>query len=301
MEGPLELEQTRSGGRFTAAVRSIRPVPPLLWLLFSEGVNHLRAALDNVVWHMAEQHYGAIDTSAAPRVALPIHADQGRFERWCGRVSKACLDALVPGSTLGDRILALQPFVDTESAVPSSNEFVAQTQGVSVERAHALLLLQGYSNADKHRAIRVAVTRTSASRFDQPLLGQHLAFKELQVGDVLASGDWGQPVPMETSTAVMIARPEPFLALVAPAKELGRLHRYVADVAVPMLVLGLTAPGGLPPQVDLHDTGQTSSERLSSGTWPEALERLDEDTARLYVQALDKPWKFPSVLDQDDV
>ena len=47
MAGPLEMEQRRNGDRSTSVLTGIRPVPPRLWLLFSEAINHLRAAIDN--------------------------------------------------------------------------------------------------------------------------------------------------------------------------------------------------------------------------------------------------------------
>lgn len=46
----LEVRQVRrSDGRFRALVSAVRPIPPLISLLYSEAISHLRAVLDNVV------------------------------------------------------------------------------------------------------------------------------------------------------------------------------------------------------------------------------------------------------------
>ncbi len=54
-EGPLDHLQTRNGECFSVEVRKIRPIPARISLLFSEAVNHIRSALDNVIWHLVEQ------------------------------------------------------------------------------------------------------------------------------------------------------------------------------------------------------------------------------------------------------
>lgn len=45
MDGPLGFEQLRRDGLTQMVVKSLRPVPPEASLLFSEAVNHLRAAV----------------------------------------------------------------------------------------------------------------------------------------------------------------------------------------------------------------------------------------------------------------
>lgn len=84
--------------------------------------------------------------------------------------------------------------------------------GEKVEDAHPLRLLQEYSNADKHRAIRVAVARTTSSRQNEPFLAQDRGFKELQVGDLVGRTTWGKIVVMDCRTAAFVERPEPFSA-----------------------------------------------------------------------------------------
>ncbi|TRW46446.1 hypothetical protein FJ693_05620 [Georgenia yuyongxinii] len=293
------MEQRRDGDQFTAVLTGIRPVPPSVWLHFSEAINHLRAAIDNTVWYLVDQAQGPVDGPAAARVNMPIHSDAKPYKKWCDARRKDGLHALLPDSEVGRRIRQLQPFVDTESAVPSKGAFIASMQGDEVENAHPLVLLQGYSNADKHRAIRVAVTRSASTRFDQPLHGQDLAFKEFQVGQVLASGTWGEIVPIETNTAVMVQRPDPYTAVVPPATELGFLHKYVSQVVVPVLTFGVELPGVVPPQADLTDNGMTDAERLRAGGHEPAKDRLAQETLRMFGEAMGKGWKVPPISGDD--
>lgn len=234
---PIELEQERRDGRFTTRVRSIRPIPPRISMLFSEAVNHLRAAIDNVVWYLVIQAQGPV-TKAANKVALPIHDDQTKYDAWQRDRFSAGLTAFGVGTQLNSRIHALQPFVDQGSGIPSSSSQFAALTGTHVEAANPLKLLQGYSNDDKHRAIRVAVPRTSGGQAVSEPGGADRAFVELRVGDIVSEGNWGEPVLLEQTSAVMIQRPSPYGALVSPANEISRLVTYVAHEAVPRLVTG---------------------------------------------------------------
>ncbi len=300
LEGPLDIEQRRSGDINRSILAGIRPVPPMVWLLFSEAINHLRAALDNTVWYLLEQAQGPVTGAAATRVAMPNYADERSYEKWCAGRVKDGLPELSSAGVLGARIRSLQPFVDTDTSVPSMSEPLVALIGERVELAHPLSLLQAYSNTDKHRAIRLAAARSMASRPDEPLLGQDLRFRELRVGDVLATGKWGHPLLFETSTAVMMRRAEPYKAMVPPATELALLQRYVVELAIPTLAFGLAAPGALPPQVDLSDTGQTDAERLQCAGSRFATERLAALTQKRYVEAMQRGLQFPPVIDDTE-
>lgn len=185
--------QTRHGDRFTVRVLAIRAIPPRIFLLFSEAVNHLRAALDNVIWYLVERAQGPMTGHAATQVALPIYDDDLRFAAWQRRRVRAGVTACDSTTALGQRIRALQPFVDCASRIPSTMPMLAVLMGVEVEDAQPLVLLQGYSNDDKHRTIRVAVPRTTGGRVDHPPGGSDRAFVELRVGDVVAEGHVGSP------------------------------------------------------------------------------------------------------------
>jgi hypothetical protein len=186
-EGPLDLEQVRSGDRFTTRVSMIRPIPPRISLLFSEAVNHLRAALDNVVWYMVEAAQGPVTGRTALKVNLPIHDDETKLDNWRRDRVGAGLTAFDSATTLGERIRSLQPFVDKSAGIPSTGTWLAAYTGTEVEPAYALKLLQGYSNDDKHRTIRVTVPRTSGGRVDR-VSAAPCAFVELKVGDVVSEG-----------------------------------------------------------------------------------------------------------------
>ena len=297
LEGPLDLVQTRHGDRFSTRIRTIRPIPPRITLLFSEAVNHLRAALDNAIWYLVEQSQGPATGRAATQVALPIHDDQEKFDAWQrGRVG-AGLTAFDSTTALGQRIHALQPFIDQASGIPSTVPLLAAFMGVQVEVAHPLTLLQGYSNSDKHRAIRVAVPRTRGGSVDQPSDGSDRSFVELQVGDVVAEGTWGQPVVVEQTTAVQIQRPDPYAALVAPANEISKLTTYVAHTAIPHLVTGGSLPESLPMKVDLDDSGVGALERLTAGDRQAAQERLRPLMTAKYLEAEARPVQFPTTVE----
>jgi len=86
-QAALTLRQSRRGeGRFRASVESVRPVPPIAALLFSEAVNHLRAVLDNAVWHLVVTHSEPLGEQAARKVALPIYRDSTSFAAWAEQV-----------------------------------------------------------------------------------------------------------------------------------------------------------------------------------------------------------------------
>ena len=297
LEGPLEMQQVRRGNAVDIVLRGIRPIPPLVSLLFSEAINHLRAAIDNTVWYLVEREHGPVKGSAALLVAMPIVTKEQALDDWVKKREKAGLSALGPNAVLGERVRSLQPFADSATSIPSTKPLLALLLGEVVEDAHPLRLLQGYSNADKHRSIRVAVARTTSSRHDEPFLAQDRSFKELRVGDLLARTTWGKLVMFDSSTAAVVERPEPFVALVSPVKELSHLHRYVSRVAIPVLVTGLELPHSLPPRVDLSDNGRSARERLCAGSWDDAEARLAPANAERFAEAMNRDAHFPDVVD----
>ncbi|WP_431843026.1 hypothetical protein [Calidifontibacter indicus] len=183
LENPLVLQQRRrKDGNVRAVVSAVRPVPPLAALLFSEAV-HLRSVLDNVVWFLAARVHPTEELSDSARraIALPVHTDPNRYDKWAGARVKDGLAVFAPSHNIGARIRRVQPFADASSSVASSSEIMAYLMGAQVERAHPLQLLQGYSNDDKHRTIRIGVPRATSTRLDQPLLGQNRGFREMAV------------------------------------------------------------------------------------------------------------------------
>lgn len=126
-------------------------------MLFSETVHHLRSAVDNAVFYVAEKEYGQSFTREEARIVSMLVYDQPeKFDTAVKRVitGKNAIRAFGPDAALGKRMAALQPFNDN-AVLPSMNPLLATMMGVEVVNAHPLALLRDYSNKDKHRAIRV--------------------------------------------------------------------------------------------------------------------------------------------------
>ena len=297
LDGPLHLEQVRRGEEVQTFLKSLRPVPPETSLLFSEAVNHLRASIDNVVWYLTEQEHGNLSGHAASLVSMPISDSPEAFKKWTSRREKEKIHCLGAETTLGKRLRTLQPFVDLESVVPSTGGVLAILMNVEVESAHPLRLLQAYSNADKHRSIRLAAARTFSSTDAQPLLAQDLGHKELRVGDPMGPpSPWGQMFVLETSTAVMVQRPWPFGAWANPVKELTAMRRHIAQFVIPTLLQGSDVPSNLPPVIELGDTGHSNRERIDGGLGEDAEVRLATILRARYKEAETRELQFAPVV-----
>lgn len=298
---PLELQQLRrSDGRYRVVVAGVRPIPPSIAILFSEATHHLRAALDNTVWYLVEQEMGVIDEQPGRLVAMPIFDSVELFDKWAAR-RRPSLPALGDASSqTHQRVRALQPFCD-DTAVPSVSKRLAAMIGIESEHAHPLSLLQGYSNLDKHREIRMSVNRTIITRGDLPLDLQDRSFRELTAGVAVSpDGDWGSPVPTDTSAAVMVRRPEPWTAVVSPALELQALRGWVRNVALPQLLTGSQEVSeAIPVTIELGDDGRTLRERIEQPTRPSAHTRTFEANQTRLAEALTRPVQWPTVVDVD--
>lgn len=296
LAGPLEMEQVwvdKEAQTYEVRISGVRPAPPMVALLFSEGIHHVRATLDNVVWYLTEQVMGSISDRQARQVQMPIYDDVARYRQWVERVVKNGLDCFDDSATLGQRILSLQPFKDTHQSVESFGQLLGELTGAPRDLQHPLSLLQGYSNADKHRHVRLAMARSTAFSFDRPFFDQDRVHRPLEVGDVLASGVWGKPNPLETNTAATIQRPGLDGVWVNPSRELGALRQYVADVAIPVLILGLELSHGVPPEVDLSDRGATDRERISSAGNRDFAERFAPRLTEMWQSALEAGYHWP--------
>lgn len=281
---PIELEQVgRDGAAYDVVIRRVKPVAPAVALLFSEAIHHLRAALDNVIWHLVAQAHGPLTARVARQVALPIHEDEEAYNRWIQQRVRDGLVAFSDTATLGQRVRSLQPFASTTESVPSIGVVLAAISGVDREFGHPLKLLQDYSNEDKHRQIRVAAARTIASTYDRPIWEQDRRQQPVTAGMVIASGVRGTPQIVETNTAAAIKRPGELEAWVNPVKEVSALRRYAADVAIPTLLTGLTLPKSIPPSIDLGDTGLEDRERIAAGGHEDAEARFAPRLAELFA------------------
>jgi hypothetical protein len=206
----FDFEQVRnSKGLLDAVVSRVRPAPPAMSMLFSEAANHIRAAVDNVVFYLVEQARGsALPPDQARKVAMPIGQSASDLVNWANS-RRGLIPELDVGSSLYTRIESLQPYRSL-AVVPAISADLALLMGVTdLHGVHPLLLLQGYSNEDKHRMIRPVAWRSVVTRSDKSFFGQNLQMRPVAVGDVLSEDvPEGRPVMLETQTAIHIQRPD---------------------------------------------------------------------------------------------
>lgn len=287
---PVSLELHRAEGTDRVVVAAIRPAPPLVWLLFSDAINQLRACLDNVVWHLVESSDGRLSAAAARKVSFPIYDDEKQFGKWVSGVKSAGIASLGSAKIATWRIRTLQPFVDTSSTIPERETPLSDSLTEEApEHAHALLLLQGYSNHDKHRALALTATSSNHLRLDLPMVAQGSGFRRISVGDVLLSKPAGGPIPLEVNQGMYIERPDPFIGTPAVISELRRLFDYVRGIAVPTLLTGVPVPDALPPWIDLGESSQTVQQRVASGTWETANDRFLVSLPSMLEEAMQRP------------
>lgn len=293
---PLGLEQVWiCPHRIEVRVQTVREVPPVLPMLFSEPINHLRAAIDNAVFHLAQEAHGRPFTAKeAAAVAMPIHGTEDGYSKWVDR-TRGRLPVMTDG-TLADRIRGLQPFNDTHSRIGSTRELLATLQGITPVYEHPLLLLQGYSNHDKHRQIRIAAVRNVYQREDLPFHDTDRTLRPLAAGDVLDTITYGVPAPATTQPGIVVERPDGS-AVVSPARELGLLADYVSTVLLPTLTIGMAITDPIPPNIDLSDNGQTTRERIRNGQPEPGHQRVVTETAQRVAEAITGP---PRILDLPD-
>lgn len=290
---PLDCAQVDNGDAgIDLVVNGIRPVPPLLSMLFSEAIHHLRGAIENTLFHLVSASRGEeLPETQARAIEMPIYEDPSDLEKWQKARTKRGVAELGTESNLGQRIAKLQPYADP-AAVHSHSTLYGALTGVEPETAHPMLLLQKYSNEDKHRAIRMAAARTLVQNWAEPFFTSDRSMRPLEVGDVLATTQRGVVVPVDLTSAVLVQRPES-AAWVSPVRELDHLRRHVADIVIPTLVTGSARTRSVPPKIDLTDTGQEASARIRSGSWEPASQRLDRISAAALDEAIARPPRIP--------
>ncbi|MGA4786742.1 hypothetical protein [Nocardia sp. AB354] len=291
--GPIGMKQVeRPDGRWDTVVTEIRPVPPLVSMLFSEAIHHLRAAIENTIFYLVEVERGKpLDERSASGVEMPIKDTPELFEDWQKRTGRKLPEVAV-ATTIGERIKLCQPFEDTTATVPSMSPLLAELTGAAVEYENPMKLLQRYSNTDKHRFLRPGAAQTVSMRADVPFWQTNRRFLDVKPGDLLATVDPGQPVVLELNPSVLIQRPDT-VTFVGPVAELTHLHRHVADRVLPILVKGQILTRSLPPSIDLGDSGLTAAQRIEQGEWSYADERWADGVQDRMAEWFDAP---PNVL-----
>lgn len=293
----LELKQIRRpDGLFNVVVDHIRPIPPVVELLFSEIVNHLRSAIDNVVYYMVELLRGSPLTVGAHLVAMPIFQTAEELEKWANdRRRVKLVPELGCGTELYRRIESQQPYRSpvAVTAISANLEQLAKrfTGPTELHGEHPLTLLQGYSNTDKHRAIRIAAGRTLEG-VGQPTVRRvepGMNFSPFKAGDLVAKGvDPRRPQLAEFQTAVFVQRHDSDV-WVSPARELGRIHGYVAEVLIPRLITGAAPSPALPRHIRFDDTGETAEERIEAGGHETADQRLAKEVRQGFLKVYEDP------------
>lgn len=287
---PVALELHRSAGVDRIVVAKIRPAPPLMWLLFSDAVNQLRAILDKIAWHFTSEASGPLSVGSARLVSFPIYEDEQKFDNWIARIRKAGIASFGNSSAFGRRVRSLQPFADTSSVIPErQTPFADCLTGSNPSSAHALQLLQGYSNGDKHRSLTMTAAKAIYSRADKSLLEEGASFSLLSEGDVLLATPTAGPILLELNAGLHIERPGELEGTPAVISELRRIFDYVREVAVPVLVKGLVVPSALPPSIDLGDSPKSVRMRISEGSWSTADERFQASLPLKLEAALLRP------------
>lgn len=291
-EVPISVHQAEvEPGVLELVVDKVKPVPPLVAMLFSEAIHHLRAAIDNTVFHLVGA--GQIDPGVSHQIAFPICADSGSLDRWFARTAGAKL-ILAEHSTLASRIRALQPF-ESDHSIAAVSDTLAGLMGVDTAREHPLLLLQAYSNEDKHRSIRTGAGRSLVQGDHEPFFTNDRTMRPIAQGDVLARTRRGHPVFIDANTAVHIERPGG-TTWVSPGRELDRLREYVSTVAIPTLVSGTPRLNAFPPCVDLGDNGLSGRERIDRGRWQSASTRAQPVSRKAFLEAMSAPPHVPSII-----
>ena len=300
-EGAVDLVQyERTRGILSLEVAGIRPVPPLAGMLFSEAIHHIRAAVDNVVFYLVtKDREQQLTRRQESQVAMLIYSDPEKFAQKVDRLMRSGLTEYAETEVLGKRIASLQPFAD-EATVKRVSPLLAALMGQSdLEGEKPLSLLQGYSNEDKHRMIRTALTGAlTQSSLDLSLKDDGM--QAIEVGAVLSRVPEGAPVQVSVSAALQLLRPGG-KTWVGIGAELDGIAAHVADVVIPTLLTGMALPGALPAHVDLTDSGQDAATRLSGGTQLRAHKRVQPVMNEAFWKASAKPLKFPPIVRYDEL
>jgi hypothetical protein len=297
--GALKIRQVeRTPGYYDVEVASIRPTPPVAGMLFSEAISHLRAALDNVVYYLAEQEHGQpLSVKQAKTISMPISDTQAAYEQTIRNPIGKGLSCFDPTATLGGRLQSIQPFIES-TTVPSMSSVLANIMGVTVSEENPLTLLREYSNHDKHRAMRITAGQTLVQRDDDWRRSVTGGMRPIEVGTVLETVKRGAFTGVELSPALLIQRPDGIWVAIGP--ELDGIARYVSDIAIPTLVVGMSLPGGLPVNIDLADNGQTIVERASGAGTVRAHARARVVMTESLLEANEQAVQWPETVNLAD-
>ncbi|NMM83091.1 hypothetical protein B2J88_01690 [Rhodococcus sp. SRB_17] len=256
--GIVQFRDDNSEGVRKTYIESIAEVPPIISLMFGEAINHMRSALEHTLFWLVERAAEfSLEEPIAQKVKFPICSKEQSFKDWAKKVK------VVPGleseGPLVARVRSLQPFADSGTRIATHNGLIG-----SPSYDHPLVLLQAYSNIDKHRRVHTAAAQELGLDLGPDPSGvpvEYLPPGPYEVGQLVSTGPVGVLTYMDMRPAVMLERPTDNAGWVPPGRELNELHRYVAEVAIPTLLTGLAIPGLLP-QLDLNTVQHGSTRGL---------------------------------------
>jgi hypothetical protein len=253
---PLEIDERRDEGVAELYVAAVDPVPPIVSLLFSDAINQLRSSLDNaLVLQIEHLRREPLDTEALRSVKFLIYNDSGAYADAIKRTVKRLpeLDITEP---LGRAMWELQPFQVLENI-----RGMEMRGGERATGPHHLTVLQEYSNADKHRRLRVSAVANATIRSATGAAELISSSRAWKVGEAVARTPVGSLDVVEIWPYVSIERALTG-EIVPPGAELYELHRYVAEVVLPKLLD--IEDDAFAPAIDLRTPKLTTSERMAT-------------------------------------
>lgn len=168
-QGPIQFKARLEGEREYVTVDSVKPIPPVVPLVFGDAINQLRSSLDHALLALIEQARGhQLPEEQARTLMFPITATESAFTRDMKRSGRV-VPELATDTPLYKAIATLQPWHDNQQ------EFLAElptppfaTSLPPSDPIHPLVLLQRYSNYDKHRRIYFSSTRNAYLAIQAP-------------------------------------------------------------------------------------------------------------------------------------
>ncbi|GBF17486.1 hypothetical protein Br6_04892 [Rhodococcus sp. Br-6] len=265
--GPLTFASVVDGHRAHVVVKAIAPVPEAVPRCIADCLNQLRGALEHSLYAEVEHILGRTLVDEEVRaIEFPACTTETAFTSWLNHRVRRRLAPFQDGTELVNRIRRLQPF---QRRTPDD---------------HPLRVLAEHTNAAKHRAPVVAMTRLGAvvPEVDHPDLTVAIPLRSLHdrangglpisLGDVIASGPRNVRIPVDIWPMFSVQRPHTGAWPIA-MKELGWLETWIRTTAIPVLVAGTNDVPELPPELDITVGYEDIRTALSSAGTTPAVER----------------------------
>lgn len=290
---PIRLRARLEGERDYVTVEGVKPIPPVVPLVFGDAINQLRSSLDHALLALIEQARGhELPEDQARTIMFPITATETAFIRDMKRSGRV-VPELATDTPLYEAIATLQPWHANQQ------EFLAEVPSAPFATAlpprdpiHPLVLLQRYSNYDKHRRIHFSSTRNAYLAIQAPPDRYRTHFTidgEFSAGTDLVSVRQGDQVIIDFYPHIAVQRPDSD-TWAPPVWDLHQIHQYLATHAHPTLICGHSNNGPLPPAIDLRSDFESPRRRLQLASQDDAFTRSSSSAMRAY---LDQGFELP--------